>query len=51
MADNHNWNISTDYRVETHRQGLGARAIVEKALTIAGSICIYTNTSITIEEL
>ena len=28
MADNHNWNISTDYRVETHRQGLGARAIV-----------------------
>ena len=30
---------------------LGARAIVEKALTIAGSICIYTNTSITIEEL
>jgi ATP-dependent protease HslVU (ClpYQ) peptidase subunit len=24
---------------------------VEKALTIAGSICIYTNTSITVEEL
>jgi ATP-dependent HslUV protease subunit HslV len=30
---------------------LDARAIVEKALTIAGSICIYTNTSITVEEL
>jgi ATP-dependent HslUV protease, peptidase subunit HslV len=30
---------------------LDARAIVEKALTIAGRICIYTNTSITIEEL
>jgi ATP-dependent HslUV protease subunit HslV len=30
---------------------LGARAIVEKALTIAGKICIYTNTSLTIEEL
>ena len=30
---------------------LEARAIVEKALTIAGSICIYTNTSITVEEL
>jgi ATP-dependent HslUV protease subunit HslV len=30
---------------------LGARAIVERALTIAGKICIYTNTSITVEEL
>jgi ATP-dependent HslUV protease subunit HslV len=30
---------------------LDARTIVEKALTIAGSICIYTNTSITVEEL
>jgi ATP-dependent HslUV protease subunit HslV len=30
---------------------LDARAIVEKALTIAGTICIYTNTAITIEEL
>ena len=30
---------------------LEARAIVEKALQIAGKICIYTNTSITVEEL
>jgi ATP-dependent HslUV protease subunit HslV len=30
---------------------LDARAIVEKALNIAGAICIYTNTSITVEEL
>jgi ATP-dependent HslUV protease subunit HslV len=30
---------------------LSARAIVERALTIAGKICIYTNTSITVEEL
>ena len=30
---------------------LDARAIVEKALTIAGKICIYTNTSLTVEEL
>ncbi|RUO53432.1 ATP-dependent protease subunit HslV [Pseudidiomarina homiensis] len=29
---------------------LGARGIVEKALTIAGEICIYTNTNQTIEE-
>lgn len=30
---------------------LDARAVVEKALTIAGAICIYTNREITIEEL
>jgi ATP-dependent HslUV protease subunit HslV len=30
---------------------LDARAIAEKAMAIAGQICIYTNTNITIEEL
>lgn len=30
---------------------LDARSIVEKSLQIAASICIYTNTSLTIEEL
>jgi ATP-dependent HslUV protease, peptidase subunit HslV len=30
---------------------LDARAIVEKALGIAGDICIYTNSAISIEEL
>jgi ATP-dependent HslUV protease subunit HslV len=30
---------------------LGAREIVERALAIAGEICIYTNQNITIEEL
>lgn len=30
---------------------LGAREIVEKALTIAGDICIYTNHNLRIEEL
>lgn len=30
---------------------LSARDIVEKALTIAGDICIYTNNNLTIEEL
>ena len=30
---------------------LGAREIAEKALKIAGQICIYTNEKITIEEL
>ena len=30
---------------------LDARTIVTKTLTIAGAICIYTNTTITVEEL
>ena len=30
---------------------IGARDIVEKALGIAGDICIYTNHNLTIEEL
>ncbi len=30
---------------------LNAREIVEKSLTIAGDICIYTNNNLTIEEL
>jgi ATP-dependent HslUV protease subunit HslV len=30
---------------------LGAREIAEKALGIAADICIYTNTSLTVEEL
>ncbi|MBV8819271.1 MAG: ATP-dependent protease subunit HslV [Acidobacteriaceae bacterium] len=30
---------------------LGAKEIVEKAMAIAGKICIYTNNSITFEEL
>ncbi|MDE2306659.1 MAG: ATP-dependent protease subunit HslV, partial [Xanthomonadaceae bacterium] len=31
--------------------GLDARTIVEKALKIAGDICIYTNHNVSIEEL
>jgi len=30
---------------------LSARKIVEEALNIAGNICIYSNTNLTIEEL
>ena len=30
---------------------LGAREIAEKAMKIAGEICIYTNDRVTIEEL
>src|SRR5690348_16997619 len=34
-----------------HNTKLGARAIVEQAMQIAGKICIYTNENITYEEL
>ena len=34
-----------------HNTDLEAREIVEKALGIAGEICVYTNQNITIEEL
>ena len=30
---------------------LDARAIAEKAMAIAGDICVYTNASLSIEEL
>ena len=30
---------------------LGAREIVEKSMAIAGKICIYTNDSVTYEEI
>ncbi len=34
-----------------HNTELGARAIAEKAMAIAGEICIYTNANIIVEEL
>ena len=43
MADNHNWNISTDYRIETHRQGLGARAIVWLKKLVRPWVRLYTD--------
>jgi len=43
MADNHNWNISTDYRIETHRQGAGARAIVWLKQLVRPWVRLYTD--------
>ncbi len=43
MADNHNWNISTDYRIETHRQGAGARLIVLLKRALRPWIRLYTD--------
>jgi ATP-dependent HslUV protease subunit HslV len=38
-------------RALTRHSTLDARQIVEEAMGIAASICIYTNTTITLEEL
>jgi ATP-dependent HslUV protease, peptidase subunit HslV len=38
-------------RALVNNSDLDARAIAEKAMAIAGEICIYTNTNVVIEEL
>ncbi len=38
-------------RALTQNTELGAKEIVEKSLTIAADICVYTNQTYTIEEL
>jgi len=43
MAPNHNWNISTDYRVETHRAGLGARFVVLLKKLVRPWVRLYTD--------
>jgi hypothetical protein len=43
MAPNHNWNISTDYRVETHRRGWGARAVVLLKKLVRPWVRLYTD--------
>lgn len=43
MAPNHNWNISTDYRIETHRRGLGARLVVAVKKLVRPWVRLYTD--------
>ncbi len=43
MADNHNWNISSDYRIETHRRGWPARLLVLLKKAIRPWIRLYTD--------
>ena len=43
MAPNHNWNISTDYRIETHRSGLGARIVVILKKLVRPWVRLYTD--------
>jgi hypothetical protein len=43
MADNHNWNIATDYRIETHRRGLAARLLVLLKKAVHPWVRLYTD--------
>jgi hypothetical protein len=43
MAPNHNWNISPDYRIETHRLGLGARLVVGLKKMVRPWVRLYTD--------
>jgi hypothetical protein len=43
MAPNHDWNISTDYRVLTHRRGLGARLVVLLKKLVRPWVRLYTD--------
>jgi hypothetical protein len=43
MAPNHNWNISPDYRIETHRQGLPARLVVGLKKLVRPFVRLYTD--------
>jgi hypothetical protein len=43
MAPNHNWNISTDYRIETHRAGPTARLVVLLKKMVRPWIRLYTD--------
>jgi hypothetical protein len=43
MAPSHDWNISTDYRIETHRRGLGARLVVLLKKLVRPWVRLYTD--------
>jgi hypothetical protein len=43
MADNQNWNISPDYRIETHRRGIGAKAVVQLKKLVRPWVRLYTD--------
>ena len=43
MADSNDWNIATDYRVETHRRGWAAKALVFLKRLVHPWIRLYTD--------
>jgi hypothetical protein len=43
MAADHNWNISTDYRIESHRRGLEGRLVVFLKTLVRPLVRLYTD--------
>lgn len=43
MAPSHDWNISVDYRIQTHRKGLAARLIVLLKKLVRPFVRLYTD--------
>ncbi len=43
MAPNHNWNISVDYRIQTHRKGIAARLVVVLKKLVRPWVRLYTD--------
>ena len=43
MRTDHNWNISVDYRIETHRSGLKGRLIVLGKRLVGPFVRLYTD--------
>jgi hypothetical protein len=43
MAPNHNWNISPDYRIETHREGFSARWVLGLKKLVRPWVRLYTD--------
>jgi len=43
MRTDHNWNISVDYRIETHRSGFGGRVIILAKKLVAPFVRLYTD--------
>jgi hypothetical protein len=43
MADNNNWNISTDYRIATHRRGMAARLLILLKKLVHPWVRLYTD--------
>ena len=43
MARDHNWNLSTDYRIETHRKGVSGRLVVFVKTLVRPLVRLYTD--------
>jgi hypothetical protein len=43
MRTDHNWNISVDYRIETHRSGFKGRLVVLAKRLVGPFVRLYTD--------